>query len=216
MICIECGEVYDPLYVKPSDFDPTLFCPKVSCGGKVIECDDLIMPTVYKMNRKGYTTFHSCSGHPGGKISDTYITFNCLVSDMDKIINVILESYMYSVTSDSDADNHTKNGSLYFSAEGYLPETEYIYDHYTRPANFRNWDEVKIDFEKLKNKCMERDLYPILLVRPYNIDGELFPSYYGCTIKTYPIAGYARHALYDVNAALYEMATRLPDELSLD
>ena len=212
MICLECGEVYDPLYIKSSDFDSTLFCPKLSCGGRVIECDDLIMSTVFNLNRQGYTTFHSCSGHPGGKVSDTYISFNCLVTDMDKVIDTILSEYTYPFFNGT----RYETGPLRFSVEGHIPETEYLYDRSTRSANFENWDEVKVDFENLKNRCTAKDLYPVLLVRPYTKNDILFPNYRGVHLKEYPVIGAARCVLRDINDALYTMTTRLPDELSLE
>ena len=42
------------------------------------ECDDMIADTVSLLNRKGYTTKYSCSGHPSTnfRLVDTYIAFD--------------------------------------------------------------------------------------------------------------------------------------------
>ena len=232
MICIKCGEVYDPLCIKSELDDPLSpksrpnlscgqfcyggFCPIFSCGGRVIECDDLILSTVYNLNRKGYTTSHSDSGHPGGKVSDTHVSFNCLVTDMDKVIEVILEEYTYTIFEEFGIVKKYETGPLRFSVEGYMPGSEFISTSFTRSANFENWTDVIKDFEILKNKCSARDLCPVLFVRPYTKNDTLFPNYRGMNINNYPIIGAGHHLLYDINNALYEMTTRLPDELSIE
>ena len=211
MICIQCGEVYDPLYIKSSNFDETLFCPKMSCAGPVIECDDLIMPAVYTLNRKGYKTHHSCSGHPGSRIDDTYVSFDCPVSNLDAVIEKIIDKYGYGYTAAK-----CEGGHIQFQVDGNVPSPEGLYSYGTRRADCENWDDVKFDFEKLKYDSISRDVIPIITVRPrVNDRGEIVPPYDCGNIKTYTVTGHAIHALYDVNMAILKMAESLPDELSL-
>lgn len=58
-LCLDCFEVYDILLK---------YCPKKSCQGKMVEVDELMLPTIILLNQKGYITEYCCSGH----INDCY------------------------------------------------------------------------------------------------------------------------------------------------
>ena len=74
--CLTCGEIYDDklLSLKVDDWN---FCPKASCIGRVIEVDELMLPTISELNNKGYYTCNCCSGHYYSNGGDNcYIMFN--------------------------------------------------------------------------------------------------------------------------------------------
>jgi len=48
-------------------------CPK--CKSYAVEVDDLILPTIIELNKKGYTTKYCCSGHMDNELVGTYILF---------------------------------------------------------------------------------------------------------------------------------------------
>ena len=53
-VCLECGEIYTEKMAR---------CPKASCYGRVVEIDELMIPTIIALNDKGYVTDFCCSGH---------------------------------------------------------------------------------------------------------------------------------------------------------
>jgi hypothetical protein len=75
--CIKCGTNFsrDRKFVKNS------LCPISNCSGKIAEIDDNLALTIHLLNKKGYVTQESCSGHTWG--GDTYITFNSNVRISD-------------------------------------------------------------------------------------------------------------------------------------
>lgn len=58
------------------EFDSGVACPISNCSGSIIEVDELILPTIVELNRKGYYTISSCSGHYYDNCSDIYICFD--------------------------------------------------------------------------------------------------------------------------------------------
>lgn len=64
-VCLECYEIYKFSSLNKRDFDlyEECQCPRVNCGGMVVEIDELIAPTIITLNQKGYITEYCCSGH---------------------------------------------------------------------------------------------------------------------------------------------------------
>lgn len=50
-------------------------CPKVGCGGELVEIDELMLPIIRILNRKGYETQYCCSGHVNNSLNMAYICF---------------------------------------------------------------------------------------------------------------------------------------------
>lgn len=77
-VCVYCYEIYDNDSLVQDSMHKTefgeVFCPKTSCHGYVIELDELIAPVIIVLNKKGYMTRFSCSGH-WYKYSTPYIVF---------------------------------------------------------------------------------------------------------------------------------------------
>lgn len=73
-MCLSCHEEYKKENLNLGKED-TCRCPKVKCGGKIIELDDMILPVIKLLNIKGYQSAYCCSGHSYEKICDTYISF---------------------------------------------------------------------------------------------------------------------------------------------
>ncbi|MFQ3543503.1 hypothetical protein Q7A53_05405 [Halobacillus rhizosphaerae] len=51
------------------------YCPSPKCNGSVVEVDELILPTIIELNKKGYTTKYCCSGHLNQGMIGTYLYF---------------------------------------------------------------------------------------------------------------------------------------------
>ena len=50
-------------------------CPKVGCWGELVEIDELMLPIIRILNRKGYETQYCCSGHVNDSSGMAYICF---------------------------------------------------------------------------------------------------------------------------------------------
>ena len=77
-LCLKCGEVYNESFQPPPKSKNYIFCPKSSCIGKVVEVDELMIPTIKELNSKGYKTAFCCSGHLFEPASDCYIKFESI------------------------------------------------------------------------------------------------------------------------------------------
>ena len=70
-VCMSCYEVYDDFYSKHFEF-----CPKADCvGGEVVEVDELMIPAIIELNKRGYYTEFCCSGHIYDVSAGGYIKF---------------------------------------------------------------------------------------------------------------------------------------------
>ena len=70
-VCMSCYEVYDDFYARQFEF-----CPKAECfGGEVVPIDELMIPAIIELNKKGYYTEFCCSGHVYDVSAGGYIKF---------------------------------------------------------------------------------------------------------------------------------------------
>lgn len=86
-LCLTCGEVYDEFvendkYVQGNSCGALVYiCPKMNCGGDVIEIDDFLISVIKNLNNYGFHTMACCSGHSQdscvqlGNDVNTYILF---------------------------------------------------------------------------------------------------------------------------------------------
>ena len=79
-VCLQCYEVFDP---RIWDWDEDLhLCPRMKCNhAEIFMCDELMIPIVFVLNKKGYTTENCCSGHNWYRkenywYSDAYVSFD--------------------------------------------------------------------------------------------------------------------------------------------
>lgn len=75
LICPECGSIYraDLIDTKQMDYY-SMPCPRTDCCGNIFECDELLIPAILELNRKGYDTRFCCAGHAFGH-GEGYISF---------------------------------------------------------------------------------------------------------------------------------------------
>jgi hypothetical protein len=75
----KCFKVFDDDYIKAYinlyGINSTLLCSIRGCGGNLVEVDENIIEAVFILNKKGYRTVASCSGHLMGLCSRVYIDF---------------------------------------------------------------------------------------------------------------------------------------------
>lgn len=74
-LCLECGEVYDSNWLNINELYEYIHCPKTSCVGILVEVDELLIPTIKILNKKGYSTKFCCSGHYDSQHPNGYIAF---------------------------------------------------------------------------------------------------------------------------------------------
>lgn len=85
--CLSCFSVFKPEIISQIPQEPVgpsvegvervidTPCPTIDCSGQVIELDELILPAIFVLNFKGYSTKNCCSGHPYSRIAETYVMF---------------------------------------------------------------------------------------------------------------------------------------------
>lgn len=74
-LCLDCFDVYDSEMLNDKFFDVYEgMCPKSNCNGRTICLDELMIPAITVLNKKGYSTKFCCSGHYPG-YNQTYIMF---------------------------------------------------------------------------------------------------------------------------------------------
>lgn len=81
--CLKCGEIYKSnikdtqiQFENNGKIEDRIWCPKTSCIGQVIEVDDIFLPIIKLLNKKGYYTSFCCSGHVGDNGLSSYISFD--------------------------------------------------------------------------------------------------------------------------------------------
>jgi hypothetical protein len=62
---MECFQKYKTGSVRLYDAKKETYeCPKIKCGfDSVVDVDENIISTVIELNKRGYKTMYSCSGH---------------------------------------------------------------------------------------------------------------------------------------------------------
>lgn len=63
LVCLDCYELFDKERVKFDYYDDWNYCPKLNCSGDLVEIDELFVPVIIELNKKGYITEFCCSGH---------------------------------------------------------------------------------------------------------------------------------------------------------
>lgn len=125
LICLKCEEIYDERIVSYKPYKHNR-CPKQNCTGNLVDIDELFVPIILQLNKKGYTTKYCCSGHlhqNGCGVIASYISFKEFVI-LDDLINVIDEDWIY--------DEHNRVIRKYF--EGGLKKEGLLYE-ITKNAN---------------------------------------------------------------------------------
>ncbi|XMB85858.1 hypothetical protein RJG79_10675 [Mycoplasmatota bacterium WC44] len=76
LVCFDCNDVYDKekTYFNREIRDWNQ-CPKTICNGALEEIDELMIPTIIELNRKGYVTRSCCSGHLYDSCPQVFIMF---------------------------------------------------------------------------------------------------------------------------------------------
>jgi len=70
LLCLNCYKVYNQKTIKNN------ICKVKECYGDVVEIDELFVPVIAELNRKGYITQYCCSGHVAGNSGlHSYIYF---------------------------------------------------------------------------------------------------------------------------------------------
>jgi len=83
LLCLKCYKTYNQKTIKKNT------CKIKSCHGEVVEIDELFIPVIAELNRKGYDTLFCCSGHIKDD-SNSYIYFYD-----DVVLPSLPDGYLY-------------------------------------------------------------------------------------------------------------------------
>lgn len=187
-ICSYCGNIFNEnkqtcascTYNSDEVVDRTadMSCPIHACIGTLIPVDDLCIENIQILQKKGYKTLFSCSGHPYDDTGFPYISFtpdrhkikpiNSTI--MNSVMNMIItelqnyryspieDTYWISIVSDLDGINHA---AYKVGGDGAYTFTIMLTEDATKRYNRMN------TFDKMAIICnMNRLLHNIILVLP--------------------------------------------------
>lgn len=142
----------------------SLPCP--DCGGEAYAIDIEIIPAIIQLNRKGYTTEFSCSGHPKEDIISRKILKKCSDGDVDEIKrNKIYYNSPYVKFSDIDDFKILEHyiGGDDFNRKKYLPDLEI-----SPPSIYLNkWNIIN---SKEEHDKLIKDFIEFCKIIPYKND----------------------------------------------
>ena len=93
-LCLDCYKTYDQDYYKEIKKDKIKKYKRIKCINKkcnknnFIEIDELMIPTIIELNKKGYKTEFCCSGHINPKsyyIEMPYLLFNSEINNIPNL-----------------------------------------------------------------------------------------------------------------------------------
>ena len=92
--CPDCDSIYDTTLSALDEKDIIKGfdrCPKPGCVGDLVHIDELMLPIIRTLNKKGYLTKFCCSGHVNEEYSYPYISFETVTQkDKEEIIKIFL------------------------------------------------------------------------------------------------------------------------------
>jgi hypothetical protein len=94
LVCLDCNTAYHQKTIKNN------MCKNKECCGDIVQIDELIVPAIIELNRKGYITKYCCSGHLQEDL-DTVSSYIYFEDD------AILTSYPIGYIHDMDAECYT-------------------------------------------------------------------------------------------------------------
>lgn len=143
-------------------------CPK--CGGKTYAIDVDIIPHIIELNKKGYKTEFSCSGHPHKDIRAREVVKSAFDGSQKTINrNKVYYEAPYVKFEDSRALKSFVNYIKFVGIEGrFIPEAEYsAFSVYPNKWNILN---TKEEYDKLLNDFLEVCKKLPNLILPVNED----------------------------------------------
>jgi len=93
LLCLECFKVYNQKTIKNNT------CKVKGCYGDVVEIDELFVPVIIELNKKGYRTQYCCSSHYTEIHPDSYINFEDNIE-----LPSLPQGYMYDKDLYPDVD----------------------------------------------------------------------------------------------------------------
>lgn len=141
LICKSCMEIFDK-----NNLINKGMCPKFTCHGELVEIDDVLLPVIRDMWKKGIVTKFCCSGHPTEFTSkgECYIVF-----DLNKS-GIPIHNALKNVMVDDDDDD------LEICVE-YMP----VMNSYTisvKYTNYSGWCKTLSLFSELNKEINMADV----------------------------------------------------------
>lgn len=124
-VCLHCFEIYKSS-LKEDEWIDSQPCPKSTCIGKVVEVDELLLPTIIELNKKKYFTKYCCSGHYYQNPVSSYIMFE---DDID------IPSLPKGYVLENEKNTIRKSFSDHCDAKNY----KYVFEIYENAKSLLKW-----------------------------------------------------------------------------
>jgi len=147
LLCLNCYKVYNQKTIKNN------MCKVKECYGDVVEVDELFVPVIAELNRKGYRTIACCSSHfdsGSHNAQSSYIYF-----DDEYLFSNLPKGYMYDQDMyplvDWEGHGHDKRNTIriQFNKDKNKSFSELSKDIFNNAISVLVWAE---GLEELKEK----------------------------------------------------------------
>jgi hypothetical protein len=87
LLCLNCFKVYNQKTIKNN------MCKVKNCYGDIVEIDELFVPVIIELNKKGYNTVACCSSHFDSNSHNAYSSY--IYFDDEYKFSSLPDGYMY-------------------------------------------------------------------------------------------------------------------------
>lgn len=146
LLCLKCYKVYNQKTIK---YDT---CKVKNCNGNVVEIDELFVPVIAELYRKGYRTRACCSSHYDSRSSNAYSSYIYFVNEY--IFPNLPEGYMYDQDLypwvDWVGNGHDKRNTIRinFNKDKNKSLGELSKDVFNNALNVLEWAEKLPEYKK--------------------------------------------------------------------
>jgi len=136
LLCLNCYKIYNQKTIKNN------MCKVKDCYGDMVEVDELFVPVIAELNRKGYRTRYCCSSHYTKDSIQSYIMFENFIE-----FPSLPKGYNYDVGCTE------RNGNTHI--ESYLDKNknfnELSKDIFNNAVNVLEWAEGLEEYKNIKD-----------------------------------------------------------------
>lgn len=146
LLCLKCFKVYNQKTIKYN------MCKVKDCQGEVVEIDELFVPVIAELNKKGYKTRACCSSHYDNSNSNAYNSY--IYFNEEYIFPSLPNDYMYDQDLypwvDWVSNGHDKRNTIRIQFDKNKNFNELSKDVLNNAINVLKWAEGLPKFRRLE------------------------------------------------------------------